>query len=193
MFSSARRARRPSGSISIGSGAATSGKVGVMSITVGSGNSGAGGLLTVASGQSTGLTGGAVGVSSGWCASPRPAARSRSGLRMLGDAGVSGVLYMSSGTTSSGSSGSISIGSGAATAGKAGVISITVGSGNSGAGGPVTVASGQSTGDGRRCGCEQWSGHRHDERRDHDQDRECGCSGRERRTGVQLRHDELWL
>ena len=71
-----------------------------------------------------------------------------------------------------------------------GVMSITVGSGDSGAGGLLTVRSaGQSTG-GRR-GCEQWSGHRHDERRDHDQDCECWCEGRERRTGVQLRHDEL--
>ena len=60
-----RRAQATSGSISIGSGAATSGKAGVISITVGSGNSGAGGLLTVASGQSTVLTGGAVGVSTG--------------------------------------------------------------------------------------------------------------------------------
>ena len=193
-----------SGSISIGSGAATShhGRQrrqwcrradGDQSITVGSIATTVVQAVctTVASGQSTVLgsgTGGAVGVSSGQgIATTSGAITIRTA--NAGAKGVSGVLVFSSGTTTA-RPGVRRLAARSRSARvrrhrhrhEAGVISITVGSGNSsgtsGAGGLSTVASGQQHGThGRRCGCEQWSGHRHDERRDHDRTANAGAKG----------------
>merc|ERR1711871_180481 len=62
-----------------------------------------------------------------------------------GDAGISGALVFSSGTTSSGSSGSLSIGSGHAVGGKGGAITVTVGDGNVGTAGAISITAGKST------------------------------------------------
>ena len=55
------------------------------------------------------------------------------------EAGVSGIISFSTGTTSSGSSGAVSFASGTSAGGKGGDISIVVGEGNTAAGGDISL------------------------------------------------------
>ena len=65
-----------------------------------------------------------------------------------GDNGISGYLFLSTGTSSGGNSGYVALETGTATSGRGGAFTILVGDGDSGDGGSVSLAAGGTSADG---------------------------------------------